>query len=98
MTLAQLAEPFLTLKPSQGSYRELGPVGVAAQSRIQVQLVALATPWMPISWNRSPASDGADNFVWISSPCEGFWFSVVFDDEAIDCFLQVDDRYEDSAL
>jgi hypothetical protein len=35
-----------------------------------------------------PASDGADNFVWISSPCEGFWFSVVFDDEAIDCFLQ----------
>ena len=39
-----------------------------------------------------PASDGLDNFVGISSPCEGFWFGVVFDNEAIDCCLQVDDR------
>ena len=45
-----------------------------------------------------PTSDGLDNFVGISSPCEGFWFSVVFDDEAIDGCLQVDNRYEDAAL
>jgi hypothetical protein len=38
------------------------------------------------------ASDSLDNFVGISSPSEGFRFSVVFDDEAIDCCLQIDDR------
>ena len=45
-----------------------------------------------------PASDGLDNFVGIGSPCEGFRFGVVFDDEAIDCCLQVDDRQEDAAF
>ena len=45
-----------------------------------------------------PASDGLDNFVGISGPCEGFRRGVVLDDEAIDCGLQVDDRYEDAAL
>ena len=45
-----------------------------------------------------PASDGPDNFVGISGPCEGFWFRVVSDDEAIDCFLQADDRYEYAAF
>jgi len=45
-----------------------------------------------------PTSDSADNFVGIGSPCEGFWFGIVFDDEAIDGCLQVDDRYEDAAL
>ena len=45
-----------------------------------------------------PASDGPDNFAWIGGPCEGFGFGVVFDNEAIDCCLQVDDRYEDAAL
>jgi hypothetical protein len=39
-----------------------------------------------------PASDGLDNFVGICSPCEGFRFYVMFDDETIDCSLQVDDR------
>jgi hypothetical protein len=45
-----------------------------------------------------PASDGLDNLVGISCPREGFGFGVVFDDEAIDSGLQVDDRYEDSAF
>jgi len=45
-----------------------------------------------------PASDSADNFVGIGNPCEGFWFGVVFEDEAIDGCLQVDDRDEDAAL
>ena len=45
-----------------------------------------------------PASDGLDNFVGIGSPCEGFRFGVVFDDEAIDSCLQVDDRQEDAAF
>ena len=34
----------------------------------------------------------------IGSPCEGFRFGVVFDDEAIDCCLQVDDRQEDAVF
>lgn len=45
-----------------------------------------------------PASDGSDNFVGIGSPCEGLRFGVMFDDEAIDCSLQVDDRSEDAAF
>jgi len=45
-----------------------------------------------------PASDGLDNFAGIGSPCEGFRFGVVFNDEAIDGGLQVDDRYEDPAF
>ena len=45
-----------------------------------------------------PASDGLDDFVGISGPCEGFRFGVVFDDEAIDCRLLVDDRQEGAAL
>jgi hypothetical protein len=45
-----------------------------------------------------PTSNSADNFVGIGSPCEGFWFGIVFDDEAIDGCLQVDGRYEDAAL
>jgi hypothetical protein len=45
-----------------------------------------------------PAPDGLDNFVWIGSPCEGFWFCVVLDNKAIDGCLQVDDRLEDAAL
>jgi hypothetical protein len=45
-----------------------------------------------------PTSDGLDNLVGISCPREGFGFGVVFDDEAIDSGLQVDDRYEDAAF
>ena len=45
-----------------------------------------------------PASDGLDNFVGISGPREGLWFGVVFDDEAFDGGLQVNDRYEDAAF
>ena len=45
-----------------------------------------------------PASDGADNFVRISGPSEGLRLGIVFDDEAIDGGLQVDDRDEDTAL
>jgi len=45
-----------------------------------------------------PASDGLDDLVGISGPCEGFRLGVVFDDEAIDGGLQVDDRYEDAAF
>ena len=45
-----------------------------------------------------PASDGLDNFAWLSSPCEGLRLGVVFDDEAIGSGLQVDDRYEDAAF
>jgi hypothetical protein len=45
-----------------------------------------------------PTSDSLDNFVGISGQCEGFRFGVVFDDEAIDGGLQIDDRYEDAAF
>jgi hypothetical protein len=45
-----------------------------------------------------PSSDGLDDFVGISGPCEGFWFGGVFDDEVIDGGLQIDDRYEDATL
>src|SRR5664280_2814961 len=45
-----------------------------------------------------PAPDGLNNFVGIGSPCEGFRFGVVFDDEAIDGGLQIDDRYENAAF
>jgi hypothetical protein len=45
-----------------------------------------------------PASDGPDDFVGIRGPYEGFWFGVVFDDEAIDGGLQIDDRDERAAL
>ena len=45
-----------------------------------------------------PASDGADNFVRISGPGEGPGLGIMFDDEAIDGGLQVDDRDEDTAL
>ena len=45
-----------------------------------------------------PASDGSDNFVRISGPSEGLRLGIVFDDEAIDGGLQVDDRDEDAAL
>jgi hypothetical protein len=45
-----------------------------------------------------PASDGADNFVRISGPSEGLRLGIVFDDEAINGGLQVDDREEDTAL
>lgn len=45
-----------------------------------------------------PASDGLDNFVGIGSPCEGFRFGVMFDDEAINGCLQIDDRSEDAAF
>jgi hypothetical protein len=39
-----------------------------------------------------PASDSSNDFVGVCGPSEGFWFRVVFDDEAIDRYLQVDDR------
>jgi hypothetical protein len=39
-----------------------------------------------------PTSGGADNFVRIGGPSEGLRFGIVFDDEAIDGGLQVDDR------
>jgi hypothetical protein len=45
-----------------------------------------------------PASDSLDNFSGIGGPCEGLRFCVVFDDEAIDGGLQVDDRYEDATF
>ena len=45
-----------------------------------------------------PALDGGDDFVGVCGPCEGFWFGVVFDDEAIDGGLQIDDRDEHAAL
>jgi hypothetical protein len=45
-----------------------------------------------------PAPDSADNFVGIGSPCKGFGFGVVLDDEAIDGCLQIDDRDKDGAL
>jgi hypothetical protein len=45
-----------------------------------------------------PASDGADDFVRISGPSEGLRLDIVFDDEAIDGGLQIDDRDEDNAL
>src|ERR1700722_15226487 len=59
-------------------------------------------PPPPSWWMESntwvPASDGLDNFVRIGSPHEGFRFGVMFDDEAIDCCLQVDDRQEDATF
>ena len=45
-----------------------------------------------------PASDGADDFVRISGPSEGLRLGIVFDNEAIDGGLQIDDRDEDTAL
>jgi hypothetical protein len=36
--------------------------------------------------------------VWISNPCEGFRFGIVFDDEAIDNRLQIDNRDKDNAF
>jgi hypothetical protein len=39
-----------------------------------------------------PASDSLDNFVGIGSPSEGLGFGIMFDNEAIDGGLQVDDR------
>jgi hypothetical protein len=45
-----------------------------------------------------PAFDGLDNLVGMSCLPEGFRSGVVFDDEAIDGGLQVDDRYEDAAF
>jgi hypothetical protein len=45
-----------------------------------------------------PASDGTDDFVRISGPREGLRLGIVFDDEAIDGGLQIDDRDEDAAL
>ena len=45
-----------------------------------------------------PASDGADDFVRISGPSEGLRLDIVFDDEAIDGGLQIDDRDEDTAI
>ena len=43
-----------------------------------------------------PASDG--DFVRISGPGEGLGLDIMFDDEAIDGGLQIDDRDEDTAL
>lgn len=37
----------------------------------------------------TPLAHGLDNFVGIGRPCEGLRFGVMFDDEAIDCSLQV---------
>ena len=31
-----------------------------------------------------PAFDGGDDFVWVSSPCEGLWHLVCLGDEAVD--------------
>jgi hypothetical protein len=45
-----------------------------------------------------PAADGSDNFVRISGPGEGLRSGTVFDDEAIEGGLSVDDRDEDTAL
>ena len=45
-----------------------------------------------------PASDCADDLVRISGPSEGLRLGIVFDNEAIDGGLQIDDRDEDIAL
>ncbi len=44
------------------------------------------------------APDGADDFVGLGDPMEGFGLGVVIDEEAIDGFLEVGDRSEDAAL
>ena len=45
-----------------------------------------------------PAFDGGDDLVRVCGPVEGLRFDVVFDDEAIDCGLQIDDGDEHAAL
>jgi hypothetical protein len=45
-----------------------------------------------------PAFDGGDDFVWVCSPCEGFWTLVCLVDEAVDSGLEIDDGSEDAAL
>jgi hypothetical protein len=45
-----------------------------------------------------PTFDGGDDFVGVCIPCEGIRLCIVFDDEAIDGSLQVDDRDEHAAL
>jgi transposase len=45
-----------------------------------------------------PASNSSDDFVGIGSPSEGPRFGVVFDDEAVDGGLQVNNRQEDATL
>ncbi len=45
-----------------------------------------------------PTLEGGDDFVGICIPCEGLRLYIVFDDEAIDGSLQVDDRDEHASL
>ena len=45
-----------------------------------------------------PTFDVGNDFVWICIPCEGLRLCIVFDDEAIDGRLQIDDRDEHAAL
>ena len=43
-----------------------------------------------------PSFDGGDNLVRVSGPGEWFWVFVGFDDEAIDCGLEIYERVEDA--
>ena len=45
-----------------------------------------------------PSSDGGDDFVWVSGPCEGFGVDIGLGDEAVDGGLEIDDGAEDAAL
>ena len=45
-----------------------------------------------------PSSDGGDDFVWISGPCEGLWLFIVLIEEPVDGGLQIDNRTKDTAF
>ena len=45
-----------------------------------------------------PSSDGGDDFVWISGPCEGLWLFIVLIEEPVDGGLQIDNRRKDTAF
>ena len=45
-----------------------------------------------------PSSDGGDDFVWISGPCEGLGLVIVLIEEPVDGGLQIDNRTKDTAF
>jgi hypothetical protein len=45
-----------------------------------------------------PSFDGGDDFVWVCGPCEGFWVTIGFVEEAVDGGLEFVDRSEDPAF